>query len=268
MSQDATITLYRGEVMHMRLQPKTHQFRYRVFSVLLDIDRLEEAARLRLFRLGAFGVLSFVNRDHGTRDGSALRPWVEATLAERGLPKPSTIKLHCFPRLWGYVFNPLSVYYCYDAAGRLESLLYQVKNTFGEQDTYALPADQGAEVTRHEHDKAFWVSPFIPMDQRYRFTVHAPGEKLAIRIRQSGPEGEVLIASHTAKAQVATDGALAAAIAAHPLLTLKVIAGIHYEALRLFLKGVPLLGASDPTGQSVFDPAPKQHILMRSEPTP
>ncbi|MEL6583876.1 MAG: DUF1365 domain-containing protein [Pseudomonadota bacterium] len=239
------ISLYRGEVMHARLQPKKHMFRYRVFSLLLDIDRLEEA-QSRLFKLGRFGVMSFVNDDHGARDGSALRPWVEEVLAERDLPKPATIRLHCFPRLWGYVFNPLSVYYCYDAEGQLQSLLYEVKNTFGGQDVYALPADEGSEITRHSHDKAFWVSPFIPMEQTYRFTVHAPAQKLNIRIRQAGPEGEVLIATHVARGAPATDTALLRALLAHPLMTFKVIAGIHYEALRLWLKGVPFLGASDP----------------------
>lgn len=244
------LSLYRGAVMHMRLQPRRHQFRYRVFSLLLDIDRLE-AAQSRLFRLGRFGVLSFVNKDHGARDGSALRPWVETVLAEKGLPRPVTIRLHCFPRLWGYVFNPLSVYYCYDAGGQLESMLYEVKNTFGGQDVYALPASAG-EVTRHEQDKSFWVSPFIPMEQTYRFTVHPPGEKLAIRIRQSGPEGEVLIASHTARAAGTGDLALARAVLAHPLMTLRVAAGIHWEALRLWMKGVPFLGASDPSERLVL----------------
>jgi DUF1365 family protein len=244
--------------MHMRLQPKRHQFRYQVFSVLLDLDRLE-AAQSRFFRLGRFGVLSFVNDDHGALDGSPLRPWVERVLCDKGLPKPAHIRLHCFPRLWGYVFNPLSVYYCYDVEGQLESVLYEVKNTFGGQDTYALPADS-SEVTRHEQDKAFWVSPFIPMEQTYRFTVFAPEDKLAIRIRQAGPEGEVLIATHTAKAAQASDAAIARLVAAHPLMTLKVIVGIHWEALRLWLKGVSFLGVSDPAEKEVRNPATRSTV--------
>lgn len=232
----------------MRLIPRAHKFRYRVFSLLLDLDRLEEgASALRLFRLKRFGVLSFVNDDHGARDGSALRPWVEQQLARAGLPRPATILLHCFPRLWGYVFNPLSVYYCYDGDGRLESVVYEVKNTFGGQEVYALAVEgEDGGAIRQEQDKAFWVSPFIPMEQRYRFTVHAPGERISMRIRQAGPEGETLIATHVAAGAPATDSAIARAVLAHPLMTLKVIAGIHWEALRLFLKGVPFLGADAP----------------------
>ncbi|MEM8842803.1 MAG: DUF1365 family protein, partial [Pseudomonadota bacterium] len=120
--------LYQGAVMHMRLTPFRHQFRYRVFSLLLDIDRLEETtAPLRLLSLDRFNLMAFHRRDHGPRDGSALRPWVEGQLSRHGRPKPARIWLLSFPRILGYVFNPLSVYYCEDDQGRLQSVIYEVK---------------------------------------------------------------------------------------------------------------------------------------------
>jgi DUF1365 family protein len=253
---DAPIRLYTGHVMHMRLIPKRHQFRYGVFSLLLDLDRMEEAARqLRFFRIARFGILSFVNKDHGARDGSALRPWVEEHLARKGLSRPARIDLHCFPRLWGFVFNPLSVYYCYDDTDALYATVYEVKNTFGGQEVYALPV-VGGGAARQIQQKAFWVSPFIGMDQTYRFTAHPPGARIALRIKQAGPEGETLIATHTATGGPATDAAIAKAILRHPLMTLRVVAGIHWEALRLFLKGVPFLGAEDPAAKDNAANAP------------
>ncbi|WP_316014312.1 DUF1365 domain-containing protein [Roseobacter sp. HKCCA0434] len=242
MSRPA-ITLYTGHVMHMRLSPKRHRFRYRVFSCLFDLDRMEAAmAGSRIWGR----VLRFETKDHGPRDGSALRPWVEEQLAGIGLPAPARIELHCFPRLWGYVFNPLSVYFCRDADERVYATLYEVKNTYGGQQVYVLPAEHG-EMIRQRQDKTFWVSPFIPMEQTYRFDVAPPGEAFRLRIRQHGDGGEeVLIATHTATGRPATDAALARAVATHPLMTFKVIAAIHWEALRLALKGVRFLGTSDP----------------------
>ncbi|MEO0999087.1 MAG: DUF1365 domain-containing protein [Pseudomonadota bacterium] len=241
----SALTLYRGHVMHMRLAPRQHRFRYRVFTILWDLDRMEEAVgALRLLRIGRRGILSFAAEDHGARDGSPLRPWVEGELAKAGLPRPERIELLAFPRLWGYVFNPLSTYFCYDAAGQLESLVYEVKNTFGDQMVYALPAgpvEGGAH--RQEQDKRFYVSPFIAMEERYRFTVRPPGARLSLRIRQAamGAAGDTLIATQTGRAEPVTDAALARALLAHPLMTVKVIAAIHWHALRLFLKGVRFL---------------------------
>lgn len=233
-------TLYRGHVMHMRLIPKRHRFRYRVFSLLLDVDRLKETTgRLRLLRLNRFGLLSIHERDHGARDGTALRPWIDRQLADAGLEPAARVQMLSFPRMLGYGFNPLTVYYCHNSTGYLSSLIYEVKNTFGDQVAYALPA--GAPTSgayRQRQAKEMYVSPFIDMDQTYRFAHNAPDARLSLRIRQAGPEGETLIATHTAQARPLTDANLALALVMYPLMTVAIIARIHMHALRLFLKGV------------------------------
>lgn len=236
--------LYVGAVMHQRLRPRRHGLRYRVYCLWLDVDRLEEtAARLRLFSIDRWNLFSFRRRDHGARDGRALRPWVEQRLAEAGMPRPAAIMLLSFPRVLGYAFNPLSVYYCYDRDGALCALIYEVKNTFGDQHAYAVPA--GATVDgayEQERDKEFFVSPFIDMDKRYLFRLRAPDERLALRIKQRDAEGDYLIASWNGAAESLSDGRLLRRFFSHPLMTIKVIVGIHWEALRLFLKGVRFLG--------------------------
>jgi DUF1365 family protein len=224
----------------MRLIPRRHRFRYRVFSILVDLDRLDGVvASSRILRRNRFGILSFNDRDHGARDGSDLRGWVDAELARAGFARPARVELLCFPRMWGFVFNPLSVYYCFGADDALHAVLYEVKNTFGEQIAYVIPAGpERGGAHRHCQMKAMPVSPFIGMDQTYRFDVSVPGERLALRIRQAGPEGETLIATQTARARPFSDAALARAVLGHPLMTIKVFAAIHWEALRLWMKGV------------------------------
>lgn len=231
--------IYVGHVMHMRLTPFAHRFRYRIFALLLDVDRLEETLEpLRLFGLDRFGLLAFYRRDHGARDGSDLRHWVEAQLAVQGHPPPARIRLLSFPRILGYVFNPLSVYYCEDINGCLTQVIYEVKNTFGDQHAYVVSADPDDHGTiRHQVDKGFYVSPFIAMDQTYRFTIRAPGDRLALKIRQHDGSGPWLIATQSGVRRPLTDASLAHAWALHPLMTLKVMVAIHWEALRLAVKG-------------------------------
>jgi len=231
--------LYRGHVMHVRLTPFVHKFRYRIFTLLLDIDRLDDTmARLRLLRFDRFGLMSFHLRDHGPRDGSALRPWIEMRLAEHNLPNPARIRLLSFPRILGYVFNPLSVYYCEDAEGRLESIVYEVKNAFGDQHPYVVPVAVAPDgVARHEVTKCFFVSPFIGMDQTYRFTILPPGERLALKIRQHDRTGPWLIATQSGVRHPLSDRELARQWFTHPFMTLKVFAAIRWQALQLALKG-------------------------------
>ena len=167
--------LYIGTVAHKRLRPKAHKLRYRVFSLLLDLDELP-GLKLRWLGVNRPGLLSFREADHG--DGGPLRPWVAARLAEAGLVAEGPVRLLCYPRMLGYVFNPLTVYFCHHGDGGLAAIIYEVHNTHGERHAYVLPGGDG--VVRHSCEKAFFVSPFMPMDCVYRFTISPPGETVSV----------------------------------------------------------------------------------------
>jgi DUF1365 family protein len=249
--------LYVGEVMHRRSRPKAYEFVYRVFNIVLDIDRLAEPpARCRLFSHNRFNLFSFHDRDHGPRDGSALRPWIEEQLAAAGLsPAAAQVRLLCMPRVLGYGFDPLSIWYCHDAAGDLRAILYQVKNTFGDQHGYLLPVgDDRAGPSDHEFDKIFHVSPLIAMDARYRIRTTSPDESLAVLIRESDDDGEFLVATLTGERRVMTDGALIRQFLRVPFMSLKVIVAIHWQAIRLMLRGVKYTNRPQPPAEGVSTP--------------
>lgn len=236
--------LYIGRVMHARLKPARHRFRHRVFSLLLDVDELPALAhRLRLFSHNRFNLFSFRDRDHGEKDGESPRRWAERQLAENGLQgSAARLQVLCFPRMYGYVFNPLSVWFCHRADGQLGALIYEVHNTFGERHTYVrrvMPGDGARGVVAQSADKEFYVSPFIDMGARYAFRVRPPGERVAVVIREYDGEGELLRATLSGERRPLTDGALLRALVSHPLMTLKVTAAIYWHALRLWRKRVP-----------------------------
>lgn len=236
---DTSPSVYRGRVMHHRLKPRL-RFVSRTASLLLDIDALPAIAkRLRLFSYNRFNLFSFDDRDHGPRDGSPLRPWLDALLAAHGFPRPARVRLLCYPRLLGYVFNPLSIYFCEDAAGELYAIAHEVKNTFGEQHVYVLPARPRDGVVRQSCAKRFFVSPFLPLEGRYAFLIRPPGERVSVVIRQTGPEGLQLVASFSGERAPLTDGELLRIFLRFPLMTFKVIAAIHWQALKLWLRGAP-----------------------------
>jgi DUF1365 family protein len=234
--------LYFGNVMHARLRPFRHRFAYGVFSLLVDLDALPDLAkRSKLFGFNKPGLFAFYDRDHGSRDGGPVAGWVRASLARAGLEAAGAkIFALCFPRVLGYVFNPLTVYYCYAADGRLGALLYEVKNTFGDQHGYLIEVPPGRDAAKPVVQRAakhMYVSPFIDMAQCYRFRVGEPEEKLALLIREDAADGELLVASQTGKRIAWTDANLLRAFVRYPLLTFKVIGAIHWEALRLWIKG-------------------------------
>ena len=248
--------LYLGDVVHQRLRPRRHEFSYRVFSMLLDLDELETLqASSRLFRLDRFGVFSFHARDHGDGAG-ALKAWVERQLGENGIAVDGgPIRILCYPRLFGYVFNPLSVYFCYRRDGALTAILYEVHNTFGQRHGYLVPVEgdgEGASARRrHACDKDFYVSPFIGMEARYDFHVVPPGDRVSVVIDESDADGRLLRAWFKGRRKPFDDRTLTQVLFRYPLMTLKVFGGIHWEALRLWWKGVPLFDRPPPPAQPV-----------------
>ena len=232
--------LYVGRTTHSRLAPRPHRFTYTLFQVLVDVDRTSERfTRLGLLRQGRFGLFSFSERDHGARDGAPLRGWVEQTLQAAGTPATAAvIRLLCFPRVLGFVFNPISIFYVHAADDRLEAVIYEVNNTFGQTHAYVVPA-RGCAVERHEADKALYVSPFYRVDGGYRFRLTPPGDQLKLVIvKQLGGRPD-FTASLTARRRPLTDAALLGLFFTMPLMTLGVVAAIHWQALRLWLKGAP-----------------------------
>ncbi|WP_019625061.1 DUF1365 domain-containing protein [Thioalkalivibrio sp. ALJT] len=236
--------LYDSVIMHARYTRGGYRFRYRVFHFLLDIDRLDAlASELRLFSHNRFNLFSFRDRDHGPRDGSPLRPWIEARLARAGIDiGGGHVGLLCFPRLLGYAFNPLSLWFCHYPDGRPAAVLCEVRNTFGEYHHYVLapPADQVFHwASEYRKTKKFHVSPFLGMDAEYRFRIARPRERLSVRIAEYTREERVLFASMSGKRHALDDRALIVRFLRMPLMTFRVVFSIHWQALKLWWRGVP-----------------------------
>lgn len=238
--------LYVGEVIHRRRRPRRHDLRYRCYWMLLDLDEIgQQAAGPALFSLERFNLFSFYRRDHGDGSQTSLREQAEAKLAAAGIESDGgRITLLAMPRLLGYAFNPLSLYFCHRRDGTLRAILYEVHNTFGERHTYVLPvkdeaAGTGDHPVEQACDKVFHVSPFMAMEMSYRFRVRLPQEKVSIAIAGHDQGGLMITAALSARRQALTDASLLKVFFAIPLVTFKVIAAIHYEALRLWLKRIP-----------------------------
>ncbi len=239
-------SLYRGEVMHARMKPVPHRFTYSVFNFLIDLGRLEEAGgSSRLFSVNRRNLLSFHEADHGPRDGSSLLAHAQRLLGEAGIDiTGGRVLLLCYPRLLGLVFNPLSVYYAYRVDGALAGVIYEVRNTFGQHHSYVAPIEPGdlsAAGLRQERAKLFYVSPFNGMAMRYLFRLRPPTDTISVRILETDDDGPLLAATFKGQRKPLTDSTLLAALAAVPLLTATVVAGIHWEALKLWLKGLRLV---------------------------
>jgi DUF1365 family protein len=258
MQDDDAAALYVGKVMHARLKPMGHRFSYRVMSLLIDLDRLATADRQSaLFGVNRAALYSFHETDHGERDGSPLRAYAQRCAADHRIDLTGgRVLLLCYPRLLGYTFNPLSVYFCYQADGELALLIYEVRNTLGDIHAYILPVqpDQcSAACVRQQHEKLFYVSPFIEMAMRYHFRVRPPDQHVKLRILETDGNGPLLAATFDGRRRALNTRQLLRACFAFPLVTFKIMAAIHWEALRLWLKGarlVPRQNAAIKTGLS------------------
>ena len=229
--------IYNGIVKHRRFKPIEHSLNYRTFSILLDLDEIENLAKsISIFSLNKFNIFSFYNRDHGARDGSSLKDWVKKNLKKFNISNDiTTIKLLCYPRVFGYVFNPLSIFYCYEK-NDLKAIFYEVKNTFNEQHTYIFKIKNNEKIEQ-KCKKRFYVSPFMDMETYYNFKLINPKEKLSIFIRQTDEKETVLTATQTGDKKEFSFKQLLINFFKYPLMTIKIISSIHYEAFFLWKKG-------------------------------
>ena len=235
--------IYNGQVIHKRFKPKEHFFKYKVFSLLLDLSELSLLDKeLKIFSYNRFNILSFYDIDHGPRDGTSLISWVKENLNNNNINSNEIkIKLLCYPRVWGYIFNPLSIFFVYDKNSKLISILYEVKNTFGEQHTYVFKIDKDNQLFEHSCKKKFHVSPFIEMDCLYYFKILKPTDKLSVVINQNDDSGKLLFASQDGLKNELNNKNLMISYISNPLMSFKIIGAIHFEAFKLWIKGIKLV---------------------------
>lgn len=254
-------SIYQGNLMHHRLRPKQHRFSYQVASWLLDLDELPELdKRLSLFSVNRFNLVSFHHGDYGDQSAAPLRQQISQLLQEQGIPQPDHIQLLCYPRILGYAFNPLSVYFCYEensdkdnqkTALRLTAVVYEVSNTFRERHSYVIATDvviatkptvknRPAPIIRQMAEKRLHVSPFFPMECTYRFKAMPPAETISLGIGLNDRDGRLFSAIFKGRRQPVNDRSILKLMVMLPLQTLKVIGAIHWEALRLWLKGLKI----------------------------
>ncbi len=236
--------IYTGVVVHKRIRPKKHKLSYNVYTLLLDLSELEHLGRsLRLFAYNKWAMMAFYDKDHGQKKDTRLVAWVKSELRKADISSEGVkVSLLCYPRVLGYVFNPISIYFCYDKHDALIAVFYEVSNTFHETHTYLFQVD-GAEksIIRQNCRKRLYVSPFNDMDNQYHFKLTPPGKRFNITIQQSDGEGVFLTATFQGQRKLMTDRNLLICFVSIPLMTLKVIVGIHWEALLLWFKGLRLV---------------------------
>ena len=229
--------IYNGVVTHKRFKPVKHFLKYKTFSFFIDLDEIEKLDKDNIiFSFNRFNIFSFYNKDHGDRDGKSLKVWVIKNLRKFNIDENiNKIKLLCYPRIFGYVFNPLSIFYCYQDE-KLKVIFYEVKNTFNEQHTYIFKVKDN-NIVDQKCKKKFYVSPFMNMDTFYNFRLFNPNEKLSVSIKQTDRKDTILTAVQTGERKEFNLKQLIANFFKYPLMTIKIISAIHFEALLLWKKG-------------------------------
>jgi DUF1365 family protein len=234
--------IYRGAVVHERIRPRRHRLKYNVFSLLLDIDELGTISQnSKMLAHNKWAFYSIRDNDHG--DGRPIRKWVEDELRDHELAECSEkIFMLCYPRILGYVFNPLTVYFCYNKNNTLGAVIYEVHNTFKERHCYVLAVEPSQKIIVKQHcEKEFYVSPFIPENCTYKFRIQEPGQKVGVVIREEDSEGLLFAAAFSGLYTPLSDEALLKTTVQYPLMTIKVMVGIHIEAFKLFFKKIPFI---------------------------
>ena len=232
--------IYNGQVIHKRFRPKIHSFKYNVFSLLIDLSELEMLDKqVNFFSYNKLNLISFYDKDHGERDGSSLIDWVQGNLKKNNINNENIkIKILCYPRIFGFVFNPLSIFYVYNLDNNLISILYEVKNTFGEQHTYIFRVEKDTNLIQNNCSKKLHVSPFIEMNCHYFFRLLKPGNKISVIIDQYNNSDKILFASQDGVRTDFNSKYLIKSYLKHPIMTFKIIIAIHYEAFKLWTKGI------------------------------
>ena len=241
-----TSCLYAGWVRHRRHHPRLHDFRYRLVLAYLDLDALDLLDRtVRPFSVNRWNLWSFFDRDHVDGRPGATAGKIRRLLARAGITlRGGSIRLLTQCRVLGFVFNPVSLYYCHDADGTLAAVIAEVNNTFGERHLYVLDGRENASTAataRFRAAKAMHVSPFLGMDCVYDFSLAPVGDRLSVGIVQHEKGRRVLDAQLWGKRVPLTTRTLTVALLRYPFVTFKTIAAIHAEAARLYVKGVPFL---------------------------
>lgn len=234
--------LYPAEVIHVRHAPVEHSLRYRALYMLLDLDEVRDLARRNwLFSFNHFNIVSWWERDHGDGSAQPLRQQIDDILRRSGIPTGGPMRVLCMPRIFGLVFNPLTIFFCHGQEGELAAILYEVNNTFGQRHSYLIPvpSDDGGLLDQ-TCAKEFYVSPFLPMTLTYRFRVREPRERLVVKIGAHDQFGKVLTAVLWGNRQTLSDRRLLEAVLRTPLLAWQVLGAIHWEALKLWRKGLRL----------------------------
>lgn len=247
--------LYQGHVTHKRARPRRHSLRYSVFTFLIDLEKIENlAARLKLFSVNRWNLFSIRFKDFGARDGSSPAQFARRRAQLAGIAhKVSRVRMLCYPRILGYAFNPITTYFLEDSDGKPVMMIYEVRNTFGEHHFYErVVTGDTAVVAPHNATKAFYVSPFNTLAGQYRFSIRMPGASVFTGITLSDSDGGLLTAWFEGKRREINDLMLLRIALAYPLMTVKIMLGIHWEAFKLWLKGVPhTLGLRSKSGRSI-----------------
>lgn len=238
LTAQPALSLWTGQTVHVRYTPFERRFAYKLVLIDLDIDRLDEAAASSaLFSVNAPGLFAFRTQDHGPKQaGAPLRPWAEAELAKAGVSLDGgVIRLVTFPRHLFYKFAPLSLWYGYGPDGALRGIIYEVNNTFGESHCYVAAVQDGRN--RHSAPKSFHVSPFFDVTGTYRFTLRSPEDKLGVVVESLKDGKSLHMANITARRRPASGANLFKLALTNPLSTLGVTIGIHWQALKIWLRG-------------------------------
>lgn len=250
--------LYNCRISHSRKRPKKHSFRYRIFMFMLDLDELGSLpAKFWLMSRNRFNIYTYRDSDHFSQGRSSPRENVEAFLSENGVSEPAgRITLLTHLRTWGHVFNPVSFYFVEDKDGQPLCLVSEVANTFKEQKMYLLERDKlKGDRYIDAQDKHFYISPFSDLDTRLHFNLKTPSEDLSVSINESDDQGVYFFSSLVGQKKALSNLNLLKYTLLFPFITLSIVWGIHWEALKLFLKKIPVRAkANDPELQTGIRP--------------